>query len=171
MKKSHTCEEGGTHLRISYWHLLTNFEKAEKSDFWKNEKNCWRYHHFTHVYQKPQSYEVQFLRYGVRQNYLSFWAIFCPFIPPYNNPENQNFEKMKKKASGDVITLNLQNKKHNHMMYAYSDMECDRQNFSSFRPFFVLLPHHWPQKLNFGKNVNNTWRYWPFKQVHCKWKS
>ena len=32
-KKSHTWEEGATHLRISFWHLLTNFEKAEKSDF------------------------------------------------------------------------------------------------------------------------------------------
>ena len=28
----------------------------------KNEKNCWRYHHFTHEYQEPQSYEVQFLK-------------------------------------------------------------------------------------------------------------
>ena len=32
-KKSHTCEEGGAHLRISIWHLLMNFEKPEKSDF------------------------------------------------------------------------------------------------------------------------------------------
>ena len=31
--KSHTCEEGGAHLRISSWHLLMNFEKPEKSDF------------------------------------------------------------------------------------------------------------------------------------------
>ena len=37
-KKSHTCEEGGAHLRISFWHLLMNFEKPEKSEFWKNEK-------------------------------------------------------------------------------------------------------------------------------------
>ena len=75
-KKSYTCEEGSTHLRISFWRLLMNFEKPEKSDFRKNEKICWRYHHFTHVYQKPQSYEVQFLRYKVRQNFLSFLAIF-----------------------------------------------------------------------------------------------
>ena len=37
-KKSHTCEEGGAHLRISFWHLLMNFEKLEKSEFWENEK-------------------------------------------------------------------------------------------------------------------------------------
>ena len=33
IKKSHTREEGETHLRISFWHLLMNFEKPEKSDF------------------------------------------------------------------------------------------------------------------------------------------
>ena len=38
------------------------------------------------------------------------------FYPP-DNPENQNFEKMKK-ASGDVITLHMCTKNHNHMMYA-----------------------------------------------------
>ena len=38
-KKSHICEEGGAHLRISFWHLLTDFKKVEKSEFWKNEKN------------------------------------------------------------------------------------------------------------------------------------
>ena len=32
-KKPHTYEEGGAHLKISFWHLLTNFEKPEKSDF------------------------------------------------------------------------------------------------------------------------------------------
>ena len=30
--------------------------------FEKMKKKCWRYYHLTHVYQKPQSYEVQFLR-------------------------------------------------------------------------------------------------------------
>ena len=46
---------------------------------WK--KYCWRYFHFTHVYQKYQSCDVWFLRYGVRQNVLSFWATFCSFTP------------------------------------------------------------------------------------------
>ena len=51
-----------------------------------------------------------------------FFAFFSPAPPPPNNSENQNFEKMKK-ASRDVITLNLCNKKINQMMYDYSDME------------------------------------------------
>ena len=99
-----------------------NFEKPKKSGFWKNEKIWWRYH-FTYVYQKPQSYEVQFLRYEVRQIFLLFWAIFCPFNPlPLTTQKTKIFKKWKK-ASGDVIILNLYNKKHDHMMYAYSDME------------------------------------------------
>ena len=31
-----------------------------------------------------------------RQNFFSFWTIFCPFTPPpfpLKNPKNQNFEK------------------------------------------------------------------------------
>ena len=96
------------------------------------KKNYWRNHHFTHVYQKPQSCDVQFLRYRVRQIILGFWAIFYLLHPPPpNNPENQNFQKMKK-ASGDVIILNSFNKKHNQIMYAYSDMESERHNFLSF---------------------------------------
>ena len=72
--------------------------------------------------------------------------IICHFGPFFallhslpNNPENQNFQKMKK-ASGDVIILNLCNKKHDHMMYAYSDMEClHRHNFLSFQAIFCFF--------------------------------
>ena len=50
-----------------------------------------------------KSYEVQFLRHGARQNFLSFWAIFWPPTPPpppitpqnHNNLENQNLKKKK----------------------------------------------------------------------------
>ena len=132
IKKTHICEEGDD--------TPQNFLLPFIDELWKTwnirilkkwKKNCWRYNHFTHVYQKPQSYEVQFQRYGVRQKNLSFWAIFALLSPPPSNPENQNFGKMKK-ATGDVIILNLCNKKHDHMMYAYSDMGYDRYNFLSF---------------------------------------
>ena len=43
------------------------------------------------------------------------------------------------KASGDVIIVNLCNKKHDQMMYAYSDMERDII-FCHFRSFIALLP-------------------------------
>ena len=93
----------------------------------------------------------------VRQNCLPFWAIFCPFSPlPPNNPENQNFEQMKK-AFGDVITLNLCNKKHDHMMYAYLDMECShRHNFLSFQAIFCSFAPLLTLKIKILKNCKNT---------------
>ena len=38
--------------------------QPEKSKLKKNEKNPWRYHHFTIMYQKSWSYAILFLRYG-----------------------------------------------------------------------------------------------------------
>ena len=39
--------------------------KTPKIKILKNQKIFWRYHHFTHVYQKSLSHDVWFLRYGV----------------------------------------------------------------------------------------------------------
>ena len=42
-----------------------------------------------------------------RHNFFSFSTIICPFTPPLsppNNPENYNFEKMKRTA-GYIIIL------------------------------------------------------------------
>ena len=73
-------------------HLLPFYAyKNPKIKILKNESISWRYHYFTNVYQKLQSYDVRFLRYGVRQAELSFWDIFYLFLPP-DNPENQNFK-------------------------------------------------------------------------------
>ena len=43
--------------------------------------------------------------------------------------------------------------------------------FCHFRPLFALLPHLWPQQLKFGKNVKNTWKYYPFTHKHHKSRS
>ena len=52
-----------------------------------------------------------------RQNFFSFWTIFCPFTPPPpNNPENQNFEKMKKNDV-NIIILHKCTINDNHMIY------------------------------------------------------
>ena len=49
--------------------------------------------------------------------------IFCDFGPffallPPNNPENQNFEKMKK-TPRDIITLHKCTKNHDHMQHCF----------------------------------------------------
>ena len=148
-----------------------NFEKSKKSEFWKNEKKLLEISYFTHVYQKPQSYEVHFLRYGVKQIIFVILGHFLPFNPPpthpiiSNNPENENFEKMKK-ASGDVIILNLCNKNTIKWCMVTQIWSVTDIIFCRFRPFFALSTHYWPQKLKFGKNVNNAWRYYSFTHVH-----
>ena len=49
--------------------------------------------------------------------------IFChigPFFAlfPPNDPENKNFDKMKKKTLGDIILLEMCTINENHMVYA-----------------------------------------------------
>ena len=120
-----------------YWWTLKNpknqnFGKRKKKQKKNNNNNkkYWRYHHFTQVYQKPQLGTAPEIWSDTF--FLSLRAIFCLLSSPFpNTPENQNLKK-KKKSSGDVIILKLCNKKHNQMMYAYSNMECDRHNFLSF---------------------------------------
>ena len=67
---------------------------------------------------------------------------FGPFLPFYmpNNPENQNFKKMKK-VPGDIIILHMYIKNHNNM-YVSWDTEYDRLTFfvnlGHFLPFYPL---------------------------------
>ena len=57
--------------------------KSQKIKLLKNGKICRKYHHFTHVHQKLQSYDVRFLRYGVRQTKKI--VILCHFLPFYHH--------------------------------------------------------------------------------------
>ena len=104
-----------------------------------------------HVYQKWRSNDVWFLRYGARQT--EFFLIldhFLPFCPP-KNPENQNFEKMKK-TPGDTITLNKCIINDNHMMFSSWDMKCDRHIFFVILGHFLpLCPTSNPKNQNFEK--------------------
>ena len=118
MEKSHTCVEGGAHLRISVWHLLLNLKNNYLLKNWwsgpkkrckiltlmlyffKIEKHTLRYD-FAHVYLKSWWYDLQFLRIRVWQtkigNYGSvFFLLTTPPPCPAKNPKNQNFEKMRK---------------------------------------------------------------------------
>ena len=120
--------------------FLNHRAKSKISEFWKNEKNCLRHHHFTHAYQKTK------IRWGMvseihsetHKNFLSFWAIFCT-LTSLTTLEIKIKKKKKKKVSGNVIILFLCTKIHDHMMYASWDLECDRHNFLSFRVIFCLF--------------------------------
>ena len=70
---------------------------------------------------------------------------FGPFSallpPPNNNPENENFENMKKSPE-DTIILHKCTINDNHMMDGSWNMMCNKQNFLSywaiFCPFTLL---------------------------------
>ena len=124
MKKvGHTSEYP---LGIYWW----NLENSKNQNFQKIKKNCWRYHYFTHVYQKPQSYKVNFLRYEVTDNFLSFCNILCPFTP-LTTRKIKILKPWKKTL--EICTIN-----DNHMIYGSWDMKWNKQNF------FVILGHFLP---------------------------
>ena len=68
------------------------------------------------MYHKSRSYDVWFLRYWAWQT--EFFFILGYFLPLYltNNPEIQNFEKMKN-IPEDIIILHMSNINENHVMY------------------------------------------------------
>ena len=61
----------GCNCYFSFWAFFALLplspQQPKKSQFNKNEKNTWRYHHFTHLFQKLWSIDIQFLRYGAQQ--------------------------------------------------------------------------------------------------------
>ena len=63
---------------------------------------------------------------------------YLPTVPP-NNPKNQNFEKIKKKA-WRYYHFHLRTTNDNHMMYGSWDMEHNTIICHS-GPFFELFPH------------------------------
>ena len=102
----------------------------------KNENICCRYHHFTHVYQKSQSYDVWFLTYGVRQlkiikaledithftNSYHKWQSYDIWFFRYGvqqtrkkQPGKSKFWKTEK-SPGAIIILHKCTKNRDHML-------------------------------------------------------
>ena len=88
-----------------------------------------------------------------RQNFFSFWTIFCPFTPsPPNNPENQNFEKMKKKRCGYHHFTQVYNKWQSYDIWFLRYEVHQTGFFFHLAPFFALLPPYQPEKWKCQKN-------------------
>ena len=67
---------------LLFWTIFCPFTPltTQKIKILKKWKKA--YYHFTLLHHKWRSYDVWFLRHGVRQTeFLSFWTIFCPFNP------------------------------------------------------------------------------------------
>ena len=92
---------------------------------WKNEKNAWRHHHFTLVYQK--SWQHATLVLWDRCNFhFSFWATFCPFTL-LTARKIKIKKKKKKKIPGDIIILHMCTKNYDHIMCGSWDMVCNER--------------------------------------------
>ena len=89
--------------------LLFHPAMTQKIKILKNWKNYLRHNHFTPVYTLNDNYMMSgsWDMEWDRENFLSFWPDFYPYIYPLNNPEIQNSEKMKK-MPGDNIILHMQ---------------------------------------------------------------
>ena len=72
-----------------------------------------------------------------RHNFLSFWTIFCPFIPPWQ-PSKTKLLKNEEKKTSRYYPFTYVYHNNDHMMYGSWDKECNRQNFLSFIPYFAL---------------------------------
>ena len=138
--------------------------KTPKIKILKNQKISWRYH-FIHMYQKSQSWCI------VPEIWSATDRIFCHYrffalLPPMD-PENQTFEKMKKTLE-DIIILQMFTINDSHMIYGFSDIECNRQIFfvilDCFLPFYP--PNNLKNKI-FWKIEKRPWRYY-FTQVYQK---
>ena len=125
---------------LSFWAIFCPFcpLTTQKITTLKSKKNK---KHLEIFNEKWQSYDVGLLRYGAWQT--EFFVVLDRFLPFYSpmDPENQNFEKMKK-TSEDIITLQMCTRNDSHMMYGSWDMECKRQKFllfwNIFCPFYPL---------------------------------
>ena len=125
-------------------------------------------HHFTYVYQKPQSHEAQFLRYRVKQFFCHFGPVFALYPLPLTTQRNKILKKNEKRI-WRCHHFKLENTIKWCMLtqiWSVTDII-----FCHFMPIFALLPHYRPWKLKFEKNIENIWRYYPFTHVHNKSRS
>ena len=119
---------------------MMTFEKPKKSEFWKKEKKCWRYHHFTWVPKTGIIWgPVPEIRSETDRTFCHFRAR-GNLPPPLNNPENQNFEKMKKNHL--IISFYTIGTKNHDICYTAPEIWCatDVIFIFHFGLFFTLLP-------------------------------
>ena len=101
------------------------------------------------------------------QNFLSFWAIFGPFIP-LTIHKIKILNKWKNTWRKYWFKLVHHD---NHIMHGSWDTKHDGQDFLSFRtilyPFTPLI-----QKIKIFKKIKkNTWSFYHFTNVYHEWQS
>ena len=146
-KKSHACE-GGAHLRISFWYLLINSEKPEKSEIWKHETKIDGDIIILHMCTKNQNN----MRYS---SWDTEWdIIFGNFRPFFAlSASKMKISKKMRKKLVDINILHKCMRDHDHKLYCSWDMVHDTWNcyFSFWVSFLPFYPTDSPKNQNFRK--------------------
>ena len=131
----------------------------------KNEKNTWRYHHFTQC-----TINDSHMVYGFwdmqcsRQNFFVILGHCLPFYSP-NSPKNEHFKKMKKNL--EISSFNTNVPKIIILCFTFLEIWCvTNVIIFHFGLFFALLPLQQHKKSKFLKNEKNTWRYHHFTHIY-----
>ena len=138
-------------------------ENLENQNF-KIEKSTWRYYHFTHLYHVWQSYDVWFLKYGLRQT--EFLIILDHLFPLY--PSMKKWKKHLKIISFYKCILEMT---VIWCMVPETWSVLDRT--LSLRTIFCTFtppPPNNPKNLHFEK-LKTAWRYYHFSHLYHKWQS
>ena len=110
---------------------------------------------------------------------IYWWTFFCHFgpsfalllSPPPNNQEKQNFEKNEKSIWRCHHFKLVQQKTWSYdvclLRYGVRQREC----IVILGHFLLFFPTYWCRISTIGKNVKNTWRYYPFTYVYHKSRS
>ena len=152
LKKSHTCDEGGGHLRIFVWHLFMNLRN-----------------NYLLVYQKSWWYDLQFLRYRVWQTEIGNYRSFSPLLPtPFPPPcflKTWKIKILKKwKKLLEISSFYIYVPKIGSVLEIRSETE----TFLSFWAIFLAFYPLTAQKSKFLKNEKATWRHHHFAHVYQK---
>ena len=123
-------------------------KNPKKSEFWKNERKCWRYDHFTHLYQKTTTVwgtvpEI------LSETHIVILSHFCRFIP-LTTRKIKIFKKWK---------MYLEMSSFHRCVIKITVIWCMLSKiwsatdkiFCHFEPFFAKLSHSQPEKSNFQK--------------------
>ena len=115
---------------------------TQKAKFWKNEKNCLRYYHFTYVYYKWQSYDKWFLKDVAQHTQFSvILDYFFPFKNEIKDLKISFYTCVLKMMYGMIIWCMVPE------MWSMTE-----RIFWHYGPIFALLPPLTTRKIKILKN-------------------
>ena len=156
----------------SFFALLLPWQSG-KTNFWKKwNKHLQRCYHCTCSYQKWQSYDVWFLRYGLKETdfFVILGQCLLLYTLSFSSPNNQ---ENKKQSYGyyPFILLYVCTINEDYLMHGSWDIRHNRlEIFGRFLPFYPLPPDH-PGSENIEKIKKKTWTYYHFTHMYQKWRS